>query len=107
MLKKKNRVDKNNIDLIFKKGLFLNSPNLTFKYIASSNNKDYQISFIAPKSVAKLAVVRNKLRRQGYEVLRKLEKTPVGIMGAFIFKKAIQNKADLENEVKNILNKFN
>ncbi len=107
MLPKKNRVDKKNIDLIFKNGFFVNSPNLTFKYIRFLDKNGYKISFVAPKSVSKLAVGRNKLRRQGYEVLKKLDKIPNNLMGVFIFKKAIKNKAELENEVKNILSKVN
>ena len=70
MLPKKNRVNTKEVEKIFKEGKFLVSPNLTFKYFRI-NTKEVKISFIAPKSVAKLAVQRNSLRRKGYNVLKK------------------------------------
>ena len=87
MLSKKNRVDKKLIDQIFKDGKFVNSPNLTFKFL---NNKDLpnKIAFIVPKTVSKKAVNRNLLRRRGYSILKKyIKQFPSGISGAFIFSK--------------------
>jgi ribonuclease P protein component len=109
MLKKKNRATKKEIDLLFKEGKFLNSPNLTFKFINSfRSDLNKRISFIAPKSVAKLAVKRNLLRRRGYDVLKKyLDQFPVGILGAFVFRKYQDNALIIENEIKTILTKIN
>ena len=111
MLPKENRVDKKGIDLLFKEGKFVNSSVLTFKFIKNPKNskiKDFQISFIAPKSVTKLAVKRNTLRRAGYAALAKhIQKFPVGITGAFIFKKYQDDVSILENEIKSIFNKIN
>ena len=116
MLPKKNRADRKQIDKIFKEGRFLNSANLTFKYTSSQpspekqreNSKLIQISFIAPKSVAKLAVKRNLLRRRGYSALEKyISQFPAGIKGAFIFKKQINPVLEIENEIKTILHKIN
>lgn len=107
MLLKKNRVNKKEIDKIFKEGRFVNSSDLTFKYITNSS-KLTKISFIAPKNVAKLAVRRNLLRRKGYRAFKKyLEYFPAGIVGAFVFKKYQDNTLILENEIKNILSKIN
>ena len=107
MLKKKNRADKNAVEEIFKKGRFLNSLNLTFKYI-KTNGSAIKISFIAPKSVAKLAVKRNFLRRKGYNLLKKyIGQFPVGVTGAFVFKKYQDDASILENEIKSILGKIN
>ena len=109
MLKKKNRANKKEIDLLFKEGKFLNFPNLTFKFINSSRSDlDRRISFIAPKSVARLAVKRNFLRRRGYDILKKyLDQFPAGILGAFVFRKYQDDISILENEIKNILAKIN
>jgi ribonuclease P protein component len=108
MLSKKNRVDKKNIDLIFTQGKFLVSPSLTFKFILTSNANPPRISFIAPRSVAKLATKRNKLRRRGYIALRKfITEFPFGLLGAFVFKIHEEDVSTLENEIKNILNKIN
>jgi len=107
MLPKKNRADKKQIEKIFKEGRFLTSPNLTFKFIITSGSKGLRISFIAPKSVAKLAVQRNLLRRRGYSALEKqINKFPAGLIGAFIFKKSINSVAEAENEIKTILTKL-
>jgi RNase P protein component len=95
------------VDLIFKQGRFLNSPSLTFKFIIINEN-GRKISFIAPKSIAKLAVKRNFLRRKGYNVLQKyINSFPTGILGVFVFKKYQDDVLILENEIKNILAKIN
>ncbi len=108
MLPKKNRVDKKGIDLIFKKGNFLNSPSFTFKFIVINNFSQPQISFIAPKSIAKLAVKRNSLRRKGYSVLKKyINQFPTGILGVFVFKKIEDDISKIDHEIKNILSKIN
>jgi ribonuclease P protein component len=108
MLPKKNRVDKKGIDLIFKKGNFVNSPNFTFKFIFTNNSSSPRISFITPKSVAKLAVKRNFLRRKGYSVLDKyIKQLPTGILGIFIFKKSEDDISKIDHEIKNILSKIN
>ena len=103
MLLKKNRANREDLNKVFKNGLFLSSPNLSFRYIKALDNK---ISFITPKTVSKSAVKRNFLRRKGYFFLKKhinLLKSPA--VGAFLFKK--NNIEDLENEIKNILNRVN
>ncbi|MDE2399496.1 MAG: ribonuclease P protein component [Patescibacteria group bacterium] len=108
MLPKKNRVDKKNIDLIFKTGKFVVSPNLTFKFLLTNHKTPPQISCIAPKSIAKLAVKRNLLRRRGYTALGKyINQFPAGLLGALVFKKYQDDISILEDEIKNILNKIN
>ncbi|MFA6324915.1 MAG: ribonuclease P protein component [Candidatus Paceibacterota bacterium] len=116
MLPKINRADRKQIDQIFKYGKFLNSPNLTFKFIFPQPSlekervdlRPTQISFIAPKSVAKLAIRRNLLRRRGYSALSKhIDQFPIGIIGALLFKKPINSVLEIENEIKTILSKIN
>jgi len=120
MLPKKNRVNTKEVDKIFKEGKYLVSSSFTFKYIqiptgqtcVNSHRSDLwtepKISFIAPKSVAKLAVKRNLLRRRGYTALEKyIKQFPLGIMGVFVFKKYQDDLFIIENEIKNILTKIN
>ena len=122
MLPKRNRADKKQIETIFKEGRFLTSPNLMFKFTSLQKGLSFgaplrtvlkergvpKISFIAPKSVAKLAVKRNLLRRRGYSALKKhINQFPAGLIGAFIFKKPINSVLEIENEIKTILNKIN
>ena len=93
MLSKKNRVVTKEVEKIFKacppngrEGKFVVSTSLTFKYF-KNQGKEVKISFIAPKSVAKLAVQRNFLRRLGYDALKKyINLFPLGIVGVFVFK---------------------
>lgn len=108
MLPKKTRVNTKEIDLIFKNGKFIVSPSLTFKFILNSSNIPARISFIAPKNVAKLAIKRNLLRRRGYRALGKyIFEFPLGLVGAFVFKKFQDDVVIIENEIENILRKIN
>lgn len=119
MLSKKNRNDRKSVEQIFKSGSFVNSPNLTLKFLNTNENKK-RVSFITPKTVSKKAVVRNLLRRRGYAILEKyFNALPIGFLGVFVFgKKSLQifggrktkiynPMLNLENEIKNIFNKLN
>ena len=107
MLKKINRADKKTVEKIFKEGRFLNSLNLTFKFFKTPQ-AGKKISVIVPKSVAKLAVKRNLLRRLGYKALEKnFSDFPSGIIGVFVFKKYQDDVSIIENEIKNVLAKIN
>jgi len=108
MLPKKNRVDKKSVDLLFKKGSFVASPNFTFKFILINNSLQPRISFIIPKNIVKLAVKRNLLKRKGYSALKKyINQFPLGILGVFVFKKYQDDILIIENEIKDILIKIN
>ena len=127
MLKKKNRADRKTIEQIFKTpstngrpGHFVNSENLTFRFILNNLSKTPVISFLTPKGISKSAVRRNLLRRRGYAILKKyLDKLPKNLAGVFIFnKKSVERftsdknknqdpKILLEHEIKSILDKIN
>lgn len=107
MLPKKNRADKKAVERIFKGSKIINSPIFTFRFTLTSNNVP-RVSFVAPKNIAKLAVMRNLLRRRGYAVLKKyINRFPPGLIGIFIFKKYQDEVLIIEDEIKNILNKIN
>ena len=118
MLSKKNRTNKKLVDKIFKEGRFINSPNLTLKFI-KDQSVNSRVGFIAPKTVSKKAVDRNLLRRRGYFIIKKyLVSFPANFAGVFVFgKKSMsifgekKNKTKnpilvLENEIKIILSKL-
>jgi len=108
MLSKRNRVNKKEVDEIFKSGSFINSPNLTFKYLFKKGILESKISFISPKSISKKAVIRNKLRRIGYNILKKhIKHLPSGLIGVFVFKKYQDDVFIIENEIKTIFSKIN
>ena len=107
MLPKKNRASTKEVEKIFKEGRFIVSPSFTFKYIKNNEN-GVKVSFLAPKSVAKLAVTRNLLRRRGYTAFEKNIKLSIhDIIGVFIFKKYQDDVSIISNEIKNILIKIN
>ena len=120
MLSKKNRASSEQIKKIFQKGRVVFSPNLNLRFIVGGGLKNTQISFIAPKTVAKSAVERNLLRRRGYSALGKqLRGFPAGLLGAIIFNKnsltvfgspktpEYNPVVLIEDEIKTILNKIN
>ncbi len=119
MLPKKNRLDKKAIQKVFEGKVFLNSPNLSFRYIFVEKNQDFKISFLTPKSIDKRSTKRNSLRRKGYLVLfNNKNLIPKGLQGVFIFgkkskivflgkkTKIFNPSVNLDNEIKLILNKL-
>jgi ribonuclease P protein component len=108
MLPKRNRVNKKEVDEIFKSGSFVNSPNLTFKFLLKKGIIGPKVSFISPKSISKKAVIRNKLRRIGYNILKKYKKDfPSELIGVFVFRKYQDDVSIIENEIKTIFSKIN
>ena len=88
MLPKKNRADKNIVKRVFAEGRFVNSENLTFKYVLDKENHIPMVSFVVPKTVSKKAVARNLLRRRGYSLLEKyFNEIPKNTLGVFILGK--------------------
>src|SRR3989344_9494954 len=107
MTPKKNRINKKEADQIFATGRSVHSLALSFKFIFSKSGLPPKISFIAPKSVSKLASGRNYLRRKGYAALeKKLPFFPMGIIGVFIFKKNEYSVPAIEKEIEDILKRL-
>lgn len=65
---KKKKVTKKLFEQIMKKGAIFYGSFLVFRVIINLDSPQY--AFVAPKNIAKTAVVRNKLRRRGYRALR-------------------------------------
>jgi len=120
MLKKRNRLTSNDVEMLFKHSKTAFSDNLSFKYMFKKDQTPSLVSFIAPKTASKQAVTRNLLRRRGYAVFKGYFDTlPQTLIGAFVFGK--QSKEvfggkktknsnpieNLDNEIKKILNKIN
>jgi RNase P protein component len=87
MLPKKGRVTKNVFHSINKEGKTFHTPLFLFSYI---KNQSCQYAFVAPKKVFKIAVLRNKFRRKGYNIIRSLPvKSGVGV---FFYKKESEHQ---------------
>ena len=123
MFPKKNRIDKSTISYIFTRGKSIKSSNITTRFILDNKQASSRVAFITPKTTTKSAVKRNLLKRRGFNALTKYiqELTPQ-FLGVFIFNKNSlksfgakstnkakfkESKQNLENEIKNLLNKIN
>lgn len=104
MLPKKKRITKQLFQDIMQNGKVINDPFFLLRYKVS---KIPQYSVVAPKSVAKQAVLRNKLRRQGYYVLNQYPKLP-SILGIFFYKKEAKNIdfKDIKKSINTLLGKI-
>jgi ribonuclease P protein component len=81
-----------------KEGSFASGSVFSFRYISQ---KVPQYAFVAPKNPFKTAVLRNKLRRQGYSALRSLSTHQLyskPLAGIFFYKK--QTKLPTFQEIK-------
>ncbi len=100
MLPKNKRVTKDTFQTIMEKGSILHGSFFMFRYIKDSIPS---YAFIAPKKIAKRAVLRNSLRRKGYNILR-FYNLKLG-SGLFFYKKEALNAhtLDIKNDIENIL----
>jgi len=102
MLPKKKRVTKKVFDVLMKEGKTFSTQLFLF-YFKSQDFPQY--AFVAPKKSFKNAVKRNKFRRIGYNILRKL---PINKgIGVFIYKKQalIAKNEEIEENIIYILEK--
>ena len=82
MFSKEKRVTKDLFTLIMKEGQVIYGSFFMFKYIKHGGPK---YAFVAPKNIAKKAIIRNSLRRRGYGALESL--LLPSYIGVFIYKK--------------------
>ena len=68
MLSKKNRLNKQQYNKVFKLGKTVNTPLFMMKYIKNPKNKRFSV--VVPKKVIKEAYKRNALRRFIYNLIR-------------------------------------
>lgn len=103
MLSKRKRLDKTLFNETMKKGVIIHGQFFVFRYLRQKTQK---YAFIVPKNLAKSAVLRNKLRRKGYNILKTID-LPLGV-GIFFYKKiAIPHKnLDFKGDILNVLKKI-
>lgn len=103
MLPKKKRATKELFLSIMKNGEVLYGSFFVFRYIKQDRP---QYAFVAPKSVARKATERNKLRRLGYNAIRSIEAKNVA--GLFFYKKqgVVASKEEIKNEIIFLLKKI-
>ncbi len=69
MLKRAYRVSKKEFDIVIETGKAVHSDFFWLRYVKSQEIAT-KIAVIAPKKIAKTAVLRNKIRRKVYEAIR-------------------------------------
>lgn len=103
MLQKKKRVTKELFQTVIKSGGTLSGSLFIFRYI---KQKTPQYAFVVSKKIAKSAVDRNKLRRQGYNALSSYKLKDY--LGVFFYKKEVKGVTfkEIKEDIGIILNKL-
>ena len=60
----------NSLSLVYQKGQTSRTPQLTLKSVSNPRRKMYRVAVVVSRKVNKSAVVRNRIRRRIYEVVR-------------------------------------
>lgn len=72
MISRKNRFHgHNSLNYLFRRGRTVRTELMSLRFTAS-NREDYRLAVIVSRKVSKSAVVRNRIRRRLYEVVRNL-----------------------------------
>lgn len=61
------------LGFLLRKGRIVRGTDISLRYIVNSRRDSYRASVAVSRKVSKSAVVRNRMRRRIYEVIRKLE----------------------------------
>lgn len=103
MLPKRKRVNKELFQNVLQKGEVFHSSFFIFRYI---RQKTPQYAFVVPKTVAKSAVLRNKLRRLGYNSLNLTQIPPLAAI--FFYKKQAQkiSQNQIKDDILSLLKKI-
>lgn len=102
MLPSSKKLHKSEFPPILKGGKVIHSPHLYARVIPSDNLK---LAFVVPKRAIKGAILRNKIKRKGYNILKDQEIKP--IKAIFFAKKGVEKLTfpKLEEEILDILSK--
>jgi len=60
----------NSLRFVFNHGQSVRNPQMTLRYKLNNRQKSWRVSVIVSRKVSKSAVVRNRIRRRIYEVIR-------------------------------------
>ncbi len=63
----------NSLNFVYKRGQTLRSLQLSLKYVLNERRSIYRAAVVVSKKVDKSAVVRNRIRRRVYEIVRSQE----------------------------------
>ncbi len=60
----------NSLQYVYKRGKMVRTGALSLKYTPNARRNDYRLAVVVSRKVSKFAVVRNRIRRRIYEVVR-------------------------------------
>lgn len=118
MISKQNRINRTDFETIMKKGGLTNSGLFSLRFLKNLPASDglspagvekySQFAVVVSKKVAKTAVLRNKIRRRCYSILRKVSKSLNNSYYVILFAKKGAEKAtfaETEAQILEILKK--
>jgi ribonuclease P protein component len=82
---------------VYGRGLNVRGGPISLKYAVRDTNKPYRAAIVVSRKVHKSAVVRNRIRRRLYEIVRQAQ-TSLRPGGDFVFTIYDQNVATMESE---------
>ena len=100
MIPKKTRINREIFEKVMKKGGFLNSGLFSLRFLKNPE-KTTSFGVVVAKKIAKTAILRNKIRRRAYSVLRRVVKNPLAGQAYFIIlfgKKGVEKATFSETE---------
>ncbi|MDQ5893033.1 MAG: Ribonuclease protein component [Patescibacteria group bacterium] len=104
MLPKTKRLTTKSVDLVMEKGRMTHSPLFVIRSISTQETSRFSVS--VPKKVAKTAVERNKIRRQVYSGIKKIEHSIKSGLSGMIVVKAGAQKLSFESLISEIKSTF-
>ncbi len=105
MVPKKQRINRETFDEIMKKGRIVHSGLFSLRFLKNLE-KSTHFSVVVSKKIAKTAVLRNKIRRRIYSILRKTIKNPYFVI--LFTKKGVEKAkfSEVKTEIEKIAEKL-
>ena len=102
---------RNSLNYVYKHGQTLRATDITLRYTTNNQRSQYRCAVVVSKKVSKSAVVRNRIRRRIYEVVRMywLQKTPESqdlVFSVFNESFATITPADLQTRIFQLLDRI-
>jgi ribonuclease P protein component len=110
MLTYKNRFHRrNHLNYVHKKGVSVRGQQISLRYVDGLDHVDYRAAVVVSRRVSKKAVLRNRIRRRIYEIVRTMNPTIRGdvdvIVSVFDDSVADMDFSQLTNQLKELLDK--
>ncbi len=78
MIAQKNRFHGHNkVDSVYRRGSTLRGSLISLKYVPGTGQRPFRAAVVVSKKVSKSAVVRNRIRRRIYELVRQFDSQPL------------------------------